>query len=104
MSNEKVAATFSGEATGGHTKAKLTDNPYRHAVDPRDVPPAVAAEARIPRLTDEQCDRLYAEIFPQPAEPERRRGLTPGEIGLGMGIVVFIILLFLFIAFSYRGW
>lgn len=116
MSNDKVAATFSGETTGEHTKAKLSDNPYEYAVDPKDVPPAVAAEAQIPaygmmqdyaetdvRLTNEMADRLYAELYPQPT-PKRRRGLTPGEIGLGMGIVAFIIVLFLFIAFSYRGW
>lgn len=109
------------ETTGEHTKAKLTDNPYRHAVDPKDVPPAPMPDTKhrvfyephvdsdeglvsmpLPNLTDEQVDQLYEAV----THRAPKRGWTPttGELAFAMGIVVFIIVLFLFIAFAYPGW
>jgi hypothetical protein len=112
----RAKAMFHPETTGEHTRAKLADNPYQHAVDPKDVPPAVAAEAQIPaygmmqdyaasdvRLTNEMADRLFAELYPQPV-PKRSKMLTPSEIRMACGIVVTVILVFLFVVFAYPGW
>lgn len=130
MSNDKVAATFSGETTGEHTKAKLTDNPYQYAVDPKDVPPAPLPDTKhrvfyMPhedrhdealsfgmmqdyaetdvRLTNEMADRLHAELYPQPT-PKRSRMLTPTEVIMALLIIGAIVAGFIFTVFVIKIW